>query len=122
MNKQTLKNIGLFIGCVILCQAAGGIGTIATIPNIPTWYASLNKPSFQPPNWLFGPVWTILYTLMAVVLYILIRSDHPIKRKAITVFTAQLILNAYSSSIISSRSHWQRYYCCLPRSYILPLS
>jgi benzodiazapine receptor len=94
MDKQKVKNIGLFIGCLILCQAAGGIGTIATIPNIPTWYASLNKPSFQPPNWLFGPVWTILYTIMAVVLYILIRSDHPIKRKAIAVFSAQLILNA----------------------------
>lgn len=93
MEKKTFKNIGLFIGCLILCQAAGAIGSIATIPNIPTWYASLAKPSFQPPNWLFGPVWTILYTLMAIALYILIRSDHEDKNKALAVFAGQLILN-----------------------------
>jgi benzodiazapine receptor len=69
MNKNTLKNIGIFIGCFIVCQAAGAVGTIATIPNIPTWYARLNKPFFQPPNWLFGPAWGILYTLMAIALY-----------------------------------------------------
>ena len=94
MNKDTLKNISIFIGCFILCQAAGAVGMIATIPNIPTWYASLNKPSFQPPNWLFGPAWGILYTLMAISLYLVIKSSHPRRNQAIAVFIFQLILNA----------------------------
>lgn len=94
MNKDRLKNIGIFIGCLILCQAAGGVGTIATIPNIPTWYASLNKPSFQPPNYLFGPVWGILYTLMAFSLYLVIKSTHPNRSRALGVFFVQLVLNA----------------------------
>jgi benzodiazapine receptor len=94
MNKNTLKNIGIFIGCFIVCQAAGAVGTIATIPNIPTWYARLNKPFFQPPNWLFGPAWGILYTLMAIALYSLIKSSHPKRNLAIGVFIFQLILNS----------------------------
>jgi translocator protein len=105
MSKDRLKNIGIFIGCLILCQAAGGVGTIATIPNIPTWYASLNKPSFQPPNYLFGPVWTILYTLMAVSLYCVIRSAHPRRRSALIVFFFQLILNA-AWSFLFFEYHW----------------
>ena len=92
--NNTVKNIGIFLGCLILCQGSGAIGTIATIPNIPTWYATLQKPAFQPPNWLFGPVWTILYTLMAVVLYKLIRSEHPARKKALIMFSIQLLLNA----------------------------
>ena len=88
-----MKNVLLFIGCLILCQAAGGLGTIATIPNIPTWYVTLHKPFFNPPNWIFGPVWTILYTLMAVSLYLILKSSHPDRSKALTLFFLQLILN-----------------------------
>ena len=88
------KNIGIFLGCLLLCQAAGGIGVIATIPNIPTWYEHLHQPSFRPPNWLFGPVWTILYTLMAIALYKVIKSPHPRKNTLIVVFLIQLALNA----------------------------
>jgi tryptophan-rich sensory protein len=94
MNRDKLKNIGIFIGCLILCQAAGGLGTIATIPNIPTWYAALHKPFFNPPNWIFGPVWTILYTLMAVSLYLIFRASHPDRSKAMALFFLQLALNA----------------------------
>lgn len=89
-----MKNTLLFIGCFILCQAAGGVGVIATMPNIPTWYEHLHQPSFRPPNWLFGPVWTILYTLMAVALYKVIKSSHPHRNNAIVVFLIQLIFNA----------------------------
>ena len=89
-----MKNALLFIGCLILCQAAGGLGTIATIPNIPTWYVALHKPFFNPPNWIFGPVWTILYTLMAISLYLTFKASHPDRSKALTLFFLQLILNA----------------------------
>lgn len=101
-----LKNTGIFLGCLVLCQAAGALGTIATIPNIPTWYASLTKPSFQPPNWLFGPVWTLLYTLMAVALYVLIKApSSPQRSRAIRIFVVQLLLNTIWSFLFF-QFHW----------------
>ncbi len=70
------------------------LGTLFTIPNIPSWYASLNKPSFVPPDWLFGPVWTILYILMAVALFLIWREPKSKQRdSAIALYAAQLIMN-----------------------------
>lgn len=84
------------VAFIIICQMAGLIGSIFTFPSIPTWYASLNKPSFSPPNWLFGPVWITLYTLMGISAYII--WEKGIKKKeikvAIGLFSAQLILNS----------------------------
>ena len=94
-TRYWLRSVGMFLGCLLLCQAAGALGTIATIPNIPTWYATLSKPAFQPPNWLFGPVWTLLYTLMAVSLFVLIRAGRSERRTlALYMFSIQLVLNA----------------------------
>jgi benzodiazapine receptor len=75
---------------------AGAVGNIATIPNIPTWYASLARPPMTPPNWLFGPAWTILYLLMAVAFFRILRLDPatPGRPRAIGVFLLQLVLNA----------------------------
>ena len=53
------------IGLIALCLAIGGLGSAATMPEIKGWYASLVKPTFNPPNWIFGPVWSTLYVLMA---------------------------------------------------------
>ena len=65
------------LGLAILpALAASLIGSAATLPNIPTWYLSLMKPDFTPPNWIFGPVWTILYILMAIACYRVLRKDH----------------------------------------------
>lgn len=55
---------------LILPQLAGAIGALFTVKAIPTWYTTLNKPSFSPPNWIFGPVWLTLYLLMGVALYL----------------------------------------------------
>ena len=53
----------------------GALGNLATIPNIPIWYASLIRPPLTPPNWLFGPVWTLLYLLMAIAFYRVLRLE-----------------------------------------------
>ncbi len=54
----------------MICQLAGVVGSVFTMSAIPTWYATLKKPSFNPPNWIFGPVWLTLYTMMGVSLYL----------------------------------------------------
>lgn len=83
-----------FIFSFLLCQGAALIGSAFTIAAIPTWYAQLNKPSFNPPNWLFAPAWTLLYTLMAVALYLIWKRGLNEKTKpAIVIFLIQLSLN-----------------------------
>lgn len=83
----------LFLALVV-CQLAGGIGSIFTTAKIPGWYAGLTRPVFAPPNWIFGPVWTTLYLLMGFALYIVWVSNSPKKKIALTVFGIQLVLNA----------------------------
>ncbi len=55
---------------IIICEVAGFVGSIFTMPEINSWYKNLNKPAFSPPNWIFGPVWTTLFILMGVSLYL----------------------------------------------------
>lgn len=98
------KNIKLFIGCILLCEAVGLVGSVFTIPAIPTWYAMLVKPSFSPPNYLFGPVWTTLYALMGISLYLVISNKKQVisnkqRIKAVNIFVAQLTLNAIWSPV-----------------------
>jgi translocator protein len=80
---------------IIICLAAGFIGSIFTNRSIPTWYAALKKPSFNPPDWLFGPAWTILFILMGIALFLVWRKGlnlQPVKI-ALIIFIVQLILN-----------------------------
>ncbi|MBI2018800.1 tryptophan-rich sensory protein [Candidatus Daviesbacteria bacterium] len=88
------KNIPKLILSIGLCLGAGIMGSFFTVSAIPTWYQTLNKPIFSPPNWVFGPVWTILYILMGISLYLVWT-----KKKVPTVFWIQLILNAVWSVI-----------------------
>ncbi|MDD2531727.1 MAG: tryptophan-rich sensory protein [Candidatus ainarchaeum sp.] len=88
--KKLLKLFAL----IVLCQIIGASGSLFTIPNIPTWYAFINKPFFSPPNWLFAPVWTIIFLLMGVALYLVIetkKSDQ--KNLAIVLFGIQFFFN-----------------------------
>jgi benzodiazapine receptor len=80
---------------VVLCMLAGFIGSIFTTPKIGGWYAGIAKPSFNPPNWLFGPVWTALYMMMAIALYLVWRKGLAAKgvKVALAVFIVQLALN-----------------------------
>lgn len=78
---------------ILICQMAGIIGSIFTMPSIPTWYASLSKPWFSPPNWLFGPVWITLFTLMGISLYLIWDKGLKSVKIPLTIFGVQLILN-----------------------------
>ena len=86
------------IGCV---AAAATVGNLATLPNIPTWYAGLIKPDFNPPNWIFGPVWTLLYVLMAIAFHriLSLAPGTPGRQTAIVAFSVQLVLNALWSVV-----------------------
>ena len=75
----------------VVCFAVAGLGSLATTPNIPTWYATLSKPSWNPPNWLFGPVWTSLYAMMAVAGWLVWKREG--WGTASLCFAVQLVLN-----------------------------
>lgn len=93
----------LFIS-IVLCLAIGGVSGYFTSSEIQTWYVTLNKPSFNPPNWIFAPVWTTLYFLMGISLWLVWKSNAKpsIKNKAIFFFVIQLILNFFWSIIFFS--------------------
>lgn len=81
-----------WFGFVGASFAAGAIGGAATRPAIPTWYAGLEKPAWNPPDWVFGPVWTALYLLMGTAAWLAWRAGAP--PSAFVLFGAQLALNA----------------------------
>ena len=93
-----LKSIEIFklAMSLILCQLAGVMGSFFTRPAIAGWYATLEKPSFTPPDWVFAPVWITLYSLMGVAAYLVWRKGLGEKqvRQALILFGGQLILNA----------------------------
>lgn len=86
---------------IVVCEGAGGIGAIFTTPAIPTWYAGLKKPSFTPPNSVFGPIWITLYLLMGIAVFMVWREglNQSGVTAAITVFWVQLVLNVLWSII-----------------------
>lgn len=89
MNK-TLK----LILCLAIPLAIGSISGIATAAGIKSWYLTLNKPFFNPPNYLFGPVWTLLYLLMGISIYLILQTPKTdMRKKAIIIFCVQLGLN-----------------------------
>lgn len=80
-------------GFVVVCLAAGVIGSLATTPKVPTWYATLNKPSWNPPSWVFAPVWTTLYVMMGVAAWTVWRKAGTPLNRAFLFFWTQLVLN-----------------------------
>ena len=88
------KALGIVV-FIIVCELAGFVGSLFTTPSIPGWYAGLTKPPFNPPGWIFAPVWTTLYALMGLAAWLVYdkgvrRAD---VRRALFVFVVQLILN-----------------------------
>lgn len=86
--RQTLA----LLGFIAICLAAGALGAAITAPAIPTWYAGLAKPSFNPPNWMFAPVWTALYLMMAIAAWLVWRRGNG--RTPLLLFALQLVLNS----------------------------
>lgn len=96
-----IKNVKLLIISLLISLSAGAIGSIFSIRAIPIWYMALQKPSFNPPNWIFGPVWTILYILIGIYLYLIWSKGLEKKRiKDIFIFFfIQLFLNTLWSIV-----------------------
>jgi translocator protein len=85
---------------VVICFAAAGIGSLFTSRSVNTWYTQLRRPVWTPPNWIFGPVWTTLYLLMAISAWLVWRStEWPSARFALSLFAIQLVLNTLWSVV-----------------------
>ena len=96
-----MKNAFKLIVAIVVCELAGIIGSFFTTSAIPTWYTALAKPALNPPSWVFGPVWTILYALMGIAVFLVWQKGihHKHIRKAVTVFALQLALNTLWSIV-----------------------
>ena len=90
------RDLRLAVVAIIAVATASAIGQLASYSNLAPWYAGLTKPSFNPPNWVFAPVWTTLYVMMAIAVWRILRSPDAsaARRLALTLFLIQLVLNA----------------------------
>jgi benzodiazapine receptor len=93
------RSLIVLLGFFAACYGVATIGALATTPAIPTWYAALNKPIFNPPDWVFAPVWTTLYGFMALAGWLVWRTvrtgpDSRNRLSGLVLFGIQLLLNA----------------------------
>jgi translocator protein len=93
-KRHTQKKFIILPLSILLCEAAGLIGSLFTFSAIRDWYQFLNKPNFSPPNFLFGPVWTTLYAMMGVALYLVWKN-----KEAKMLFLIHLFFNAIWSVV-----------------------
>ena len=104
---NVIRSIAALVAFVALALLAGWVGSLATMPNIPTWYAGLVKPSFNPPNVVFPVVWTILYVVMGVAAWLVwgTPAESASRRTALVAWFVQLALNvAWSFAFFGARS------------------
>jgi len=99
--NEFMKNLFRLIISILICEGAGLIGSIFTTPSIGTWYAGIIKPTFNPPNWIFAPVWTALFLLMGISLYLVwLKKFSGVNiREGVIIFGIQLALNVFWSVI-----------------------
>lgn len=90
-----MKNWIKLVVSIVLPLAVGAVAGMFTASEINGWFQTIEKPAWQPPNWVFGPVWTVLYILMGVALYLVWKKDAPkgVRRMAITLWIIQLVFN-----------------------------
>lgn len=94
MKASSYLSLAFFI---TISLAAGFIGSFFTMDSVQTWYTTLNRPSWTPPNWVFGPVWTTLYVLMGTSAYLVSRSKKLGKSFVLWLFLAHLLVNTFWS-------------------------
>lgn len=102
-----VKNAVKLIAAIVICELTGFIGSLFSTPAMASWYATLAKPSFTPPAWVFMPVWIFLYLLMGIALYLVWDKGLQDKKieKAVFIFAVQLALNvAWSYAFFSLHS------------------
>lgn len=97
MIQIKYSDVEKLIISILICLLAGFIGSFFTTPAITTWYTTLQKPSFAPPNWVFFPVWTSLFMMMGVSLFLIWKKEDKKVKTALYIFAAQLVLNAFWS-------------------------
>ena len=97
--KSTKNNWWKLVVSLLLSLSAGFFGSFFTTPNIASWYAFLNKPFFSPPNWLFGPVWTLLFILMGISFYLVWRKNERGSGWALLFFIFHLAINILWSAV-----------------------
>ncbi len=99
-----MNKIKLLISLAI-CFAAEGLGGLFTAQSVGAWYLTLQKPAFTPPGWIFGPVWTLLYLMMGIALYLIWKraGSGAEVRGAVTLFAFQLLLNVAWSAVFFGR-------------------
>ena len=101
-----MKKIITFILCITIPLIIGAIGGIATSSGLDNWYLAVNKPSFNPPNYAFGTVWSCLYILMGISLYMILQTPASVRKNiAIGIFSIQLTLNLIWSFLFF-KYHW----------------
>lgn len=106
-RRTTLILLGKAFGAILVCEAVGLLAAWATQTSVTTWYPTLVKPSFTPPGWVFGPVWTVLYALMGIAAFLVWRRGprRARVRSALVAFGVQLLLNAgWSFAFFGARS------------------
>lgn len=89
-----MRNYLKFIISILIPLMIGFIGSLFTSKSVDTWYATLKKPSFNPPNWVFAPVWTLLFVLIGLSFYFVwIKNFNKYNKTALLVYSIQLFLN-----------------------------
>lgn len=100
MNTRVAEVMRLAL-CIAVCELAGIIGSIFTASAITTWYAGLAKPALNPPSWVFGPVWTMLYACMGIAVFLIWKQgwQHKHVKSAVAIFCAQFVANIVWSAL-----------------------
>ncbi len=95
MKKNGSNNIPKLAASIMICLFAGLVGSFFTSPAIPGWFATLVKPAFNPPNWIFAPAWTILFVLMGISMYLIWNKGLQNRdvKISLLIFGIQLVLN-----------------------------
>lgn len=102
VELSNMNNTKKLIVSLIIPQVAGLIGSVFTTSSVNGWYSTIIRPDIAPPNWIFGPVWTTLFVLMGIALYLVWKKEETQKKKvrvALHLFATQLILNTLWSII-----------------------